>query len=161
MDTWWFVHHGRRHPSASLSYLRPLINYVMPAETGSFVITGIPVAFQTANYPTPLWVNESVPGGTWQAGQASLTCGASMFDGLEVYAGQLGTVSAWDLETEPAADDPADPIWIHEAFPGGTWYAGQPSLTAGAALFDGLTVYAGQLGEASPLGSTAARTASM
>ncbi len=49
--------------------------------------------------PTTEWTHEAVPGGSWLAGQPVLTAGEVMFDGLAVYAGQLGEVTEWSLES--------------------------------------------------------------
>src|SRR5690606_19889101 len=114
-----------------------------------FTLTGVPVAFQTANYTLPDWINDAIPGGSWMAGQPTLTAGAEMFDGLTVYAGQLGVLSVWEVEEPPEADSEEAPLWFLEAIPCGSWGTGQPVITAGAEMFDGLTVYAGQLGETS------------
>lgn len=122
--------------------------YTMTAEAGIFNVTLFPPAF-IRSYPSPLWINEAIPGGSWQAGQAGVLAGAEFFEGLPLLAGQLGVASEWDEETTLTTEltDPSD--WIHDAVPGGTWFMGQPGMTAGASTFDGLEVFAGQLGSES------------
>lgn len=118
----------------------------LAAASGSFILSG-QYAELSHDYASPLWINDAIPGGSWQAGQVGITAGQDLFDGFIVLAGSLGEATVWAVSSHdeyPTASD-----WWPDAVAGGTWYAGQPVLTSGQILFDGLEVGAGQLGSVS------------